>query len=58
MFKKNHFRAVIKADGGPKTLGLKIAFKLTPDHLDPKFFQKMHVHKAFDVSIALNFFFI
>lgn len=51
IFKKNHFRAVIKGDGGPKSFGLKVASKLTPDHLDPTFFQKMHVHNAFDVNI-------
>lgn len=51
IFKKQHFRAVIKGDGLHKSFGLKVASKLTPDHLDPQFFQKMHVHKAFDVII-------
>lgn len=50
VLKKKHFRAVIKGDGGAKHLGLKIAYKLTADHLDPKFFQKMHVGMAFEVS--------
>lgn len=52
--KKKHFRAVIRGDGGPKHLGLKIARKLTPDHLDPKFFQKMNNQKAFDVKLAAH----
>lgn len=49
--KKNHFRAVIDCDGGDKGFGMKIAHKLTPDHIDPKYYQKMHVAKAFDMSV-------
>lgn len=51
VFKKKHYRAVMNSDGGAKSFKLKIAHKLTPDHLNPAFFQKMHVNKAFDVSI-------
>lgn len=49
VFKKQHFRAVLTNDGGPKYMGLKVAYKLTPNHLDPKFYEKMSVNKAFEV---------
>lgn len=51
VFKKKHYRAVMNSDGGAKSFKLKIAHKLTPDHLNPAFFKKMNVNKAFDVSI-------
>lgn len=52
---KKHFHAVIKCDGGPKSLGLKIAYNFTLDHIDSKFFQIMHVNKAFEVTVN-NFY--
>lgn len=46
--KKKHWLQLLKEDGG---LGpnLKMAYKLTPDHLNPKGYQKMNVPMAYQV---------
>ena len=48
--KLKHFRAVIRNDGGERHLGLKIAHKLTHDHLHPQYYQKMNLGMVLDVS--------
>lgn len=50
MIKKAHFKAIIDCDGGPKCFAMKMAHKLTADHLDPKYYQKMNVAMAFQVN--------
>jgi len=47
--KKKHFYALIEEDGGASYLGLKMAHKFTLKHVEPKFFEKMHVHTAMQV---------
>lgn len=37
-----HFEALLKQDGGKRNFGLKIAHKLTSDHINPKYYQKMN----------------
>lgn len=50
IIKKNHWRAVIGMENR-NFFNLKIAHKLTHDHLNPKHYQKMNVPMAFYVSI-------
>lgn len=45
---KNHWRALLDREGYMKS-NLRIAYKLTPVHLDPKGYQKMNVPLAFEV---------
>lgn len=55
--KKEHWEAVLELDGGDKNFGLKIAYKLTKNHLKPLFWQKMNVAMAFQVfTPAINYF--
>ncbi|KAF7998628.1 hypothetical protein HCN44_011036 [Aphidius gifuensis] len=47
--KKKHWKAVIELDGGKENFGSKAAHKLTADHIDPQYWQKMNVAMAFKV---------
>lgn len=57
MVKKTHWRAVINMESR-NIYNLRIAYKLTPDHLDPKYYQKMNVPMAFYVNIVLYLYFL
>ena len=54
IIRKKHWRAVIEAES-QHFYNMKVAFKLTPDHLDPKYYQKMNVPMDFYVSILFNY---
>lgn len=47
--KKQHWKTVIDHEGRGKP-NMKIAYKLTDAHLDPKGYQKMNVPLAFQVN--------
>lgn len=53
MVKKEDWETLIAIDK-PDMANLSAAFKLTPDHLNPKGYQKMNVPMAFDVSVFIN----
>ena len=54
VIRKRHWRAVLEIE---KThfYNMKVAYKLTPDHVDPKYFQKMNVPMAFYVCTFILF---
>ena len=50
IIRKKHWRAVVDAES-QHFYNMKVVYKLTPDHFDPKYYQKMNVPMAFYVSI-------
>ena len=54
IIKKKHWKAVIDIES-KNFYNLKVAYKLTADHIDPKYYQKMNVPMAFYVSFHANF---
>lgn len=47
--KKDHWKALLRCENFSKP-NLKVAYKLTPQHIDPKGYQVMNVPLAFEVS--------
>lgn len=54
--KKSHWKMVMHYEGGSKAC-LKMAFKLSEAHINPKGFQKMNVPLAYQVKFLVNFFY-
>ena len=52
IIKKKHWRALLEVENH-NFYNMKVAYRLTPDHSDPKYSQKMNVPMAFDVHIIL-----
>ena len=51
---KRYWRSVLEVEK-KNFYNMKVAYKLTPDHVDPKYFQKMNVPVAFCVCTFILF---
>ena len=51
MIRKKHWRVLLEVEN-KHFYNMKVAYKLTEDHLDPKYYQKMNVPMAFYVRIS------